>query len=101
MEKLSEFRSFFFKGEKSLLRRINLVQYLALTSCELLLFTYYGELLRIHSTRAGEALMRSQWFVNMTLIRNDVLIFLENTKRPIELTAGKFFTMDLQRLRSV
>ena len=83
------------------MRTVNLVQYLALTLTELLMFTYFGELLRNHSVRAGEAFWRSNWWPHACLIKGDILIFLVNTKRVVKVTAGKFYLMDIQRLRSV
>lgn len=80
---------------------INLFQYLNLTISELLLFTYFGELLSSHSIRGGEAFWRSQWWPNANFIKRDLLIFLINTKRVVKVTAGKFYIMDIQRLRMV
>ncbi|XP_061392398.1 putative odorant receptor 85e [Musca vetustissima] len=88
-------------GERSTMRIINLVQYLALTLPELLMFTYCGELLSSHSIRVGEAFWRSQWWSNGHLVKRDILIFLVNSKRIVTVTAGKFYRMDVQRLRSV
>uniref|UniRef100_A0A1I8NX59 Odorant receptor n=2 Tax=Stomoxys calcitrans TaxID=35570 RepID=A0A1I8NX59_STOCA len=88
-------------GERSAMRAINLVQYLMLTLSELLMFTYCGEMLSSHSIRAGEAFWRSQWWINGHLYKNDILMFLVNTRRMVKLTAGKFYLMDVQRLRSV
>lgn len=65
------------------------------------MFTYCGELLRSHSIRAGEAFWRSQWWPNGHLIKSDILIFLVNSRRVVTVTAGKFYLMDVQRLRSV
>lgn len=83
------------------MRTINLLQYLALTLSELLMFTYFGELLRNHSVRSGEAFFRSQWWPHAHYIKRDIFIFLINTKRGVKITAGKFYLMDIQRLRSV
>ncbi|XP_073819305.1 odorant receptor 85e [Musca autumnalis] len=89
------------EGERSTMRTINLIQYLALTLSELLMFTYCGELLSSHSIRVGEAFWRSQWWSNSHLIKRDVLIFMVNSKRIVTVTAGKLYRMDVQRLRSV
>lgn len=83
------------------MRTINLVQYLVLTLSELLMFTYFGEVLGNHSIRAGEAYFRSPWWLHANCIKRDIFIFLTNTKRMVKLTAGKFYPMDIQRLRSV
>ncbi|XP_017483715.1 PREDICTED: putative odorant receptor 85e, partial [Rhagoletis zephyria] len=88
-------------GERSMVRILNLAQYLTLTFVELLMFTYFGELLRGHSVRCGEAFWRSQWWTHTGAIRQDILILLVNSKRAVRLTAGKFYAMDIERLRSV
>lgn len=84
-----------------MVRILNLVQYVTLTFIELLMFTYFGELLRGHSVRSGEAFWRSQWWTHTAAIRQDVFILLANSKRAVQLTAGKFYAMDVERLRSV
>lgn len=83
------------------MRTINLLQYLALTLSELFMFTYFGELLRTHSVRAGEAFFRSQWWRDGDCVRQDVLIFLVNATQAVRLKAGKIYLMDIERLRSV
>ena len=83
------------------MRTVNLVQYLMLTMSELLLFTYCGELLRQHSIRAGDAMWRAEWWTHANVIRKDMLIFLINSRRMVKLTAGKFYVMDVERLRGV
>ncbi|CAD6991346.1 unnamed protein product [Ceratitis capitata] len=88
-------------GERSMVRIVNLAQYVTLTLVELLMFTYFGELLRGHSVRCGEAFWRSQWWTHTIPIRQDILILLANSKRAVRLTAGKFYAMDIERLRSV
>ncbi|XP_055852105.1 putative odorant receptor 85e [Episyrphus balteatus] len=88
-------------GDRSIVRSINVIGYVALTSIELFMFTYYGELLCLHSVRAGEALLRSPWHKNTILIKKEILIFLINSRKPVQLTAGKFFVMNVERLRSV
>lgn len=84
-----------------MVRIVNLAQYVTLTLVELLMFTYFGELLRGHSVRCGEAFWRSQWWTHTIPIRQDILILLANSKRAVRLTAGKFYAMDIERLRSV
>ncbi|XP_037943064.1 putative odorant receptor 85e [Teleopsis dalmanni] len=88
-------------GEGSTVRSINLVQYLALTLSELLMFTYCGELLRNHSVRSGDAFWRSDWWTHGKYIRKEIVIFLINSQRYVRITAGKFYLMDVERLRSV
>lgn len=90
-----------YQGERSTLRIVNSLQYLCLTLVEFFLFTYFGEMLRRHSVRVGDALWRSRWWLNAHLIKRDVFIFLINSERAVKITAGKLFAMDLDRLRSV
>ncbi|KAL7730913.1 hypothetical protein ACLKA6_014156 [Drosophila palustris] len=88
-------------GSREVVRVINQLQYLGLTLFELLMFTYCGEQLRRHSVRVGDAYFRSSWWIHAPQMRNDVLIFLANSRRAVEITAGKFYVMDVNRLRSV
>ncbi|ALC45365.1 Or85e [Drosophila busckii] len=88
-------------GSREVSRIINQLQYLCLTLCELFMFTYCGELLRRHSLRAGEALWRGAWWQHAPHLRQDMLIFLLNSRRPVQVTAGKFYAMDVGRLRGV
>ncbi|XP_002137585.2 putative odorant receptor 85e [Drosophila pseudoobscura] len=88
-------------GTREFLRIVNQIQYLALTLFELLMFTYCGELLSRHSVRSGEAFWRGGWWKHAHLLRQDVLIFLVNSRRAVYVTAGKFYVMDVNRLRSV
>ncbi|XP_030374168.1 putative odorant receptor 85e [Scaptodrosophila lebanonensis] len=88
-------------GTRDVLRIINQLQYLVLTLLELFMFTFCGELLRRHSVRAGDALWRSNWWHHAHLIKTDVLILLINSRRAVQVTAGKFYVMDVNRLRLV
>ncbi|XP_022209647.2 putative odorant receptor 85e [Drosophila obscura] len=88
-------------GSREFLRIVNQFQYLTLTLFELLMFTYCGELLSRHSVRSGEAFWRGGWWKHAHLLRQDVLIFLVNSRRGVYVTAGKFYVMDVNRLRSV
>ncbi|XP_034664913.1 putative odorant receptor 85e [Drosophila subobscura] len=88
-------------GTQEILRIVNQIQYLALTLFELLMFTYCGELLSRHSVRSGEAFWRGGWWKHAHFLRQDVLIFLVNSRRAVYVTAGKFYVMDVNRLRSV
>lgn len=93
--------SLFQQSTTSILRNINLIQYVSLTSMELLIFTYFGEVLRIQSLRIGESLMRSSWVERSVAMKKDALIILQNASRPVTLTSGKFYPMDIQRFKSV
>ncbi|EDV49904.1 putative odorant receptor 85e [Drosophila erecta] len=88
-------------GTREVLRIVNQLQYLGLTVFELLMFTYCGELLSRHSIRSGDAFWRGAWWKHAHFIRQDILIFLVNSRRAVHVTAGKFYVMDVNRLRSV
>lgn len=88
-------------GTREVLRIVNQLQYLGLTIFELLMFTYCGELLSRHSIRSGDAFWRGAWWKHAHFIRQDILIFLVNSRRAVHVTAGKFYVMDVNRLRSV
>ncbi|XP_017073437.1 putative odorant receptor 85e [Drosophila eugracilis] len=88
-------------GTREVLRIVNQLQYLGLTLFELLMFTYCGELLSRHSIRSGDAFWRGSWWKHAHFIRQDILIFLVNSRRAVHVTAGKFYVMDVNRLRSV
>lgn len=88
-------------GTREVVRVINQLQYLALTLFELLMFTYCGEMLRRHSVRVGDAFWRGAWWKHAPQMRMDMLIFLTNSQRAVQVTAGKFYVMDVNRLRSV
>ncbi|XP_017857194.1 PREDICTED: putative odorant receptor 85e [Drosophila arizonae] len=88
-------------GSREAMRVINQLQYLSLTTVELLMFTYCGELLRRHSVRVVEAFGRGAWWQHASAMRQDVLIFLVNSHRAVQVTAGKFYVMDITRLRLV
>ncbi|XP_017058189.1 putative odorant receptor 85e [Drosophila ficusphila] len=88
-------------GTREVLRIVNQLQYLGLTLFELLMFTYCGELLSRHSIRSGDAFWRGAWWKHAHSVRQDILIFLVNSRRAVHVTAGKFYVMDVNRLRSV
>ncbi|XP_067614109.1 putative odorant receptor 85e [Eurosta solidaginis] len=79
----------------------NTVQYLFLTISDMFMYTYFAEILGRHSVRCGEAYWRSQWINHDMLIRQDILIFLENSKRAIKFTAGNFYEMDIKSLQRI
>ncbi|KAL5277537.1 GPROR40 family protein [Megaselia abdita] len=88
-------------SEKSVFRGINLLNYSSLTLLELLMFTYFGQTLKEQSVKVNMAFWRSNWYEHLDLIQKDILIFLINAKRPIVMSAGKFYPMDLSRFISV
>lgn len=85
----------------TIVRAINLINYVSLTFIELLMFTYYGEVLKEQSVKVNTAFWMSNWYEHLDLIRKDIFIFTTNAKRPVVLTAGKLYPMDLAKFISV
>ncbi|XP_065354556.1 odorant receptor 83a-like [Calliphora vicina] len=85
----------------SLMKIIPLVQYLLLVAWELLIICYFGEVVFINSQRCGEALLRSPWYIHMREMKYDVLLFLLNSKRSFQLTAGKMYALNVECFKSV
>lgn len=102
----------------SLFKMGSLMMYFSLCSSELLLFCLNAELLKHHvdeyfpikldfipmrlqSSRGGDALMRSDWETFDIAVRRDMLIILTNAIKPVELTAGKIFKINVEQFRAV
>ncbi|CAD7092713.1 unnamed protein product [Hermetia illucens] len=85
----------------SVLKSLNFAQYLFLTLCELFIFTYLGQVLKIQSLKTADALFRCDWYLLDADIRKNLLIFLPIAMRPVQMTSAKFSGMDTQRLRTV
>lgn len=98
---------------------MNLLSYLGLSTSEILLFGYVSEILKRHvsqkylfgtflhqtnifqSTRAGEALMRSNWEEIDLSIKSSMLIFMTCATKPCIMTAGKMYVVDIEQFRTV
>ncbi|XP_037922954.1 putative odorant receptor 85e [Hermetia illucens] len=85
----------------SVLKSLNFAQYLFLTLCELFIFTYLGQVLKIQSLKTADALFRCDWYLLDADIRKNLLIFLPIAMRPVQMTSAKFSGMDTQRLRTI
>ncbi|CRK97301.1 CLUMA_CG010696, isoform A [Clunio marinus] len=79
----------------------SLLIYMALSASELLLFTYSGELLKHHSCRGSEALMRTKWETFDATLRRDMVLVQRIAAKPIIMTAGGMFYINMNQFRSV
>ncbi|KAM7362731.1 odorant receptor 83a-like [Cochliomyia hominivorax] len=89
------------KARTSYMEMITLGQYLFLDSWELLIISYFGEIVNANSQRCGEALMRSPWYIHMREMKYDFLFFMLNSKRSFKLTAGKMYVINTEHLRAM
>jgi 7tm Odorant receptor len=53
------------------------------------------------SSRAGEALMRSNWTTFDGSIQREMIIVLANAIKPVELTAGNFIKVNIEEFLAV
>ncbi|KAM7361414.1 odorant receptor 83a-like [Cochliomyia hominivorax] len=88
-------------ANSSLLKIMSLGQYLFLVVWELLIVCYFGEIIYFNSQRCGEALMRSPWYIHMREMKYDFLLFMLNSKRSFQLTAGKIYVLNTELFKSV
>lgn len=84
----------------SLMKLINILEYLALTSSELLIFCYYGEVVERHSGRIGDALMKSEWYLSSGSTRKKMIVMMANSQ-PVRFTAGKFYFINFVKFFQV
>lgn len=84
----------------SVMKLINILEYLALTSSELLIFCYYGEVVERHSGRIGDALMKSEWYLCSGSARKKMIIMMSNSQ-PVRFTAGKFYFINFVKFFQV
>ncbi|TMW48226.1 hypothetical protein DOY81_006697 [Sarcophaga bullata] len=88
-------------ANSSFMKVVSLGQYLVLVAVELLIICYFSEIIYINSQRCGEAILRSPWYLHMREMKNDFLFFLFNSQRPFKLTAGKIYTLNVERFKGV
>lgn len=67
---------------------------------EILLPCYYGHDLATASSKLLHTMLHSQWY-NSNCDLKAVKIFMENTKRNIDITAFEFFKVDLETFGSI
>ncbi|CAO1411950.1 unnamed protein product [Diamesa serratosioi] len=87
--------------EASPIKITNVFAYFSLATGELLLLCYYAEQLKRHSARAGEALMRSNWQTFVGPVQRCMIILLSNATKPIVLSAGNIYNLDIEQFRTV
>ncbi|CAH1373873.1 unnamed protein product, partial [Tenebrio molitor] len=65
------------------------------------MYCWYGHVVMTTSDKIGRFAYISNWYESDLAIRKNLSIFLERTKRPVTLTAGKFVTLSLATLTSI
>uniref|UniRef100_A0A1I8NU41 Odorant receptor n=1 Tax=Stomoxys calcitrans TaxID=35570 RepID=A0A1I8NU41_STOCA len=88
-------------ANSSFMKAVSLGQYLVLVAWEFLIICYFGEIIYINSLRCGDAILRSPWYLQMREMKNDFLMFILRSYRPFKLTAGKMFSLNVDRFRGV
>ncbi|XP_060519168.1 odorant receptor Or1 isoform X2 [Cylas formicarius] len=77
------------------------VVYLACMLSQVAIFCCYGHFVTNESSDIGEAIYLSNWYMSDLSVRKDLLIVMENTKKPILLTAGKFLPLVMSTLTAI
>lgn len=77
------------------------LDYLILTLCELFIFGYVGNWMKIQSTRVSDAIYRCPWYLCGGPFRRTVVMFMANSMRPVVLTGGGFFILDYEKAKGV
>nr|AID61225.1 odorant receptor [Calliphora stygia] len=88
-------------ANSSFMKILSLGQYLLLVAVEMLVICYFGEIIYMNSQRCGDALLRSPWYIHITEMQRDFMIFLQNTKKPVQLSAGKMYTLNIELFKSI
>lgn len=77
------------------------LQYFTLTILSLMLIGYAGNSIKQESNRITDALARCPWHLCGGPFRRDMLMFMKNTAKPMVLTGGKFFDVDIDKVKAV
>lgn len=80
---------------------MNLALYLMLTFLDILQMCYFGEILKLQSIRIGNGLFYSPWYLCGGQFRRSMSIILANVTKPLVITGGKFFVLDLSKMTGV
>ncbi|RZC36750.1 7tm 6 domain containing protein [Asbolus verrucosus] len=80
---------------------IFLVIYFSCMMCQIAMYCWYGHDVMTTSDEVGQFFYMSNWYESDPEIRQSILVFLERTKKPATVTAGKFVTLSLQTLTAV
>lgn len=104
-----------FQTQLSLVKMSVLFFYLSLGCSDLMILCYFAELLKyqvknpfflfsivfynkyLKSSRATEALMRSDWETFDGPTKRGMIIFMINARKPIQLVAGKILNLDMKQ----
>ncbi|XP_017774126.1 PREDICTED: odorant receptor 4-like [Nicrophorus vespilloides] len=74
---------------------ILLIVYLICMLCQCGLYCWYGNEILTESNGIAEACYMSNWYEGTTEQKKVLFLIMERSKRQIEMTAGKFFTLNL------
>ncbi|CAH1374577.1 unnamed protein product, partial [Tenebrio molitor] len=72
-----------------------LAMYFLCMMCQVAMYCWYGHIVMTTSDNIGHSFYMSNWYESDITIRKNLSIFLEKTKKPVTLTAGKFITLSL------
>ncbi|KAJ3653682.1 hypothetical protein Zmor_012920 [Zophobas morio] len=78
-----------------------LVMYFFCMMCQVAMYCWYGHEVMTTSDELGKFCYMSNWYDSDINIRKSITIFLEKTKKPVVLTAGKFVTLSLATLTGI
>ncbi|KAJ3666143.1 hypothetical protein Zmor_001597 [Zophobas morio] len=83
------------------LQFIFLVIYFSCMMCQIAMYCWYGHDIITNSNSVGQYFYMSNWYEADFKLRKNMQIFLERTKKPVVLTAGKFVTLSLTTFTAV
>lgn len=72
-----------------------------MTTLDIILLSYVGDILKQQSTRVGDAVFRCPWYLCGAKFRKSISILLANAAKPLTLTGGKFFVLDYNKMIGV
>ncbi|XP_038120468.1 putative odorant receptor 85e [Culex quinquefasciatus] len=80
----------------TLMKLMNICEYLMLTMTELFLLCYLGQTMKVQSMKVGDALMMSPWYECGAAFRKRTQLILINSFHPVRLTAMKLYDLDFE-----
>ncbi|CAH1381872.1 unnamed protein product [Tenebrio molitor] len=78
-----------------------LATYFICMMCQVAMYCWYGHIVMTTSDQIGRFVYMSNWYESDLPIRKNLTIFLERTKKPVILTAGKFVALSLTTLTAI
>ncbi|KAG5889705.1 hypothetical protein JTB14_029735 [Gonioctena quinquepunctata] len=78
-----------------------MVTYIVTMLMQVFIYCYYGTLLYEESNSLNTAIYMSKWYNYDHKSKKSLITLMERAKRPIELTAGKFFVLSLDTFTMV